>query len=156
MNFMSLCLLSAIALSTSVFAAPDPTGCDVLDPAPLNNSVEYASVIQPIFTGSANQAARCTTCHAPSTSGSLSLADSASHAQLVGVNSSQDPSIQRVVPFDAAGSLLFRKINCTSPGVGSRMPRNRPAISLEEQRLIRDWINQGALLVQAFFGNGFE
>jgi hypothetical protein len=149
-------LIVASLLPMVVLAAPDPTGCDVLDPAVLNPSVEYADVIQPIFTGGATQTARCTTCHAPSDSGSLSLAVGASHAAMVGVDSVQDNTIKRVVPFDAAASLLFRKVNCATPGVGARMPRNRPAITANEQRLIRDWINQGAVLVQRFFGNGFE
>jgi hypothetical protein len=149
-------LIAACFLPLLAVAAPDPTGCDVLDPAVINPSIEYAEVIQPIFTGGATQVARCTTCHSPNSSGGLSLAVGASHAAMVEVNSVQDATIKRVVPFDASASLLFRKVNCATPGVGARMPRGRPAISADEQRLIRDWINQGALLVQRLFSNGFE
>jgi hypothetical protein len=129
--------------------------CDALNPAPLNTSVEFES-IQAIFTGGAGQEARCTTCHAPSSSAGLSLAPENAFAALVNVDSSQDPTVKRVVPFSPESSLLFRKINCNNSGVGSRMPLGRPSLSLDEQRLIRDWINQGALLRQRVFVDGFE
>ncbi len=147
------CMLLTIACVSSAFAAPDPTGCDVLDPAPINNNVVYENDIQAIFTGPV--AAKCTACHSPNASGNLSLSPGVSHGNLVGVDSAIDPSIKRVVPLDAAGSLLFRKVNCNSPGVGARMPRSRPALSNDEQRLIRDWINQGAIK-NRIFGSNFE
>lgn len=138
-----------------IWRAPDPSGCDVLDPAPLNAAVEFES-IQAIFTGGVGQEARCTTCHSPNVSAGLSLAPENSFAALVNVDSSQDPTIKRVAPFSADTSLLFRKVNCTNPGVGLRMPRGRPPLSLDEQRLIRDWINQGAVQRQRVLVDGFE
>lgn len=138
-----------------IWRAPDPAGCDTLDPAPLDTSVEYEK-IQAIFTGGPGQAAKCTTCHAPNTSAGLSLAVENSFAALVNIDSSQDPTIKRVIPFSSNGSLLFRKVNCTNPGVGSRMPLGRTPLSLDEQRLIRDWINQGAVQRQRVLVNGFE
>jgi hypothetical protein len=138
-----------------IWRAPDPSGCDVLDPAPLNASVEYEAV-QAIFTGGPGQAAKCTTCHAPNASAGLSLTRENSFAALVNVDSSQDPTIKRVIPFSSLGSLLFRKVNCNNPGVGSRMPLGRTPLSLDEQRLIRDWIDQGAVQRQRIFIDGFE
>lgn len=135
--------------------APNPSGCDTLDPTPVNASVEFET-IQAIFTGGAGQEARCTTCHSPNVSAGLSLAPENAFAALVNVDSSQDPTIKRVVPFSSSASLLFRKVNCNDPGVGLRMPRGRPALSLDEQRLIRDWIDQGALQRQRVLINGFE
>lgn len=137
-----------------IWTAPGPD-CDTLDPAPVNTSVEFEAV-QAIFTGGAGQPARCTTCHSPSTSAGLSLAPENAFAALVNVDSSQNPTLKRVIPFLADSSLLFRKVNCNNPGVGSRMPLGRPVLSLDEQRLIRDWINQGALLRQRVLGDGFE
>ncbi len=137
-----------------IWTAPDP-GCDTLDPAPLDASVEYES-IQAIFTGGPGQPARCTTCHSPNVSAGLSFAPENSFAALVNVDSSQDPTIKRVVPFSSGASLLFRKVNCNAPGVGSRMPLGRAALSLDEQRLIRDWIDQGAVQRQRVLVNGFE
>ena len=139
-----------------IWRAPDPSGCEPLDPAPLNAAVEFASV-QAIFTGGAGQAARCTTCHSPNVSAGLSLAPENAFAALVNVDSSQDPTIKRVVPFSSSTSLLFRKVNCADPGVGLRMPRNGPPfLSPDEQRLIRDWIDQGALQQQRVLVDGFE
>lgn len=136
--------------------APDPTGCDTLDPTPIDRSVEFQTVIQAIFTGGPSQVAKCTECHSPNTSAGLSLAPENSFTLLFNVDSSQDATIKRVAPFSSGNSLLFRKVNCGNPGVGLRMPRNRPALSLDEQRLIRDWIDQGALLRQRVLVNGFE
>jgi hypothetical protein len=137
-----------------IWTAPGPD-CDTLDPAPVNPSVEFASV-QAIFTGGPGQPARCTTCHSPNTSAGLSLAPENAFASLVNVDSSQDPTVKRVVPFSPGSSLLFRKVNCNSPGVGSRMPLGRAPLSADEQRLIRDWINQGALQRQRIFVDSFE
>jgi len=139
-----------------IWRAPDPSGCDNLDPAPLNAAVEFES-IQAIFTGGVGQVARCTTCHSPNVSGGLSLAPENAFAALVNVDSAQDPTIKRVIPFSSNGSLLFRKVNCNEPGVGLRMPRGRAPLSLDEQRLIRDWIDQGALLRSVrVMADGFE
>ncbi len=152
----SLVVCVALCLAQWVSAAPDPTNCDTLDPAPLDASVEYEAVIQAIFTGGPTQDAKCTACHSPNTSGALSLAPANSFAALVNVDSAQDATIKRVLPFSATNSLLFRKVNCANPGVGQRMPRNRPPLSLDEQRLIRDWIDQGAVFRQRVLVNGFE
>jgi len=154
MRIQTLCFVLA-SLSAAASAAPDPSMCDVLPAAPINANVVYEADIQTIFTGVMGAGAQCTACHSPNSSGNLSLAPAASHGNLVNVNSAQDPSIKRVLPFDAAGSLLFRKVNCAIPGVGNRMPRGRPALSLDQQRLIRDWINQGAIK-NAIFAANFE
>lgn len=142
-----------LAFMGAAHAAPDPSLCDTLPAEPINNNVIFEQDIQPIFTGPADP--KCTTCHSPNSSGTLSLSPGAAHGNLVNVNSAQDASIKRVLPFDAAGSLLFRKVNCGNPGVGSRMPRGRTALSLDQQRLIRDWINQGAIK-NAIFASTFE
>ncbi len=152
----SVFTLVAILAGAGAQAAPDPMNCDTLDPAPINGSVEFDTIIQPIFTGGPQQDAKCTTCHSPSSSGALSLTPGSAFANLVNVDSAQDATIKRVLPFSSSNSLLFRKVNCGNPGVGQRMPRNRPPLSLDEQRLIRDWIDQGALLQQRVLVNGFE
>ena len=51
-----------------------------------------------------------------------------------------------VVPGDAAGSLLIDKIANESPAYGGeRMPTNGDFISADDEQMIRDWIDQGAL-----------
>ncbi len=156
LNTHAVIALVLACFSSLSMAAPDPVGCDVLASEPLNTSVEFGTDIQPIFTGAGAQAARCTTCHSPNSSGGLSLTVAGALGNLVNVDSTQDVSIKRVVPFDASASLLFRKVNCSTPGVGQRMPLSRPALSANEQRLIRDWINQGALAAQRIWVSGFE
>jgi hypothetical protein len=149
------CLVVLLAFVSAAHAAPDPSMCDTLPSDPINPNVVFENDIQPIFTGGGAVTAECTACHSPNSSGNLGLSPLVAHANLVNVNASQDPSIKRVLPFDAAGSLLFRKVNCANPGVGNRMPRGRPPLSLDQQRLIRDWINQGAIK-NAIFGSNFE
>lgn len=135
----------ALMFSATAFAAPDPSACDVLDPTETSPNVNFENVIQPIFS------AKCGSCHLPNQSGGLSLAVGASFTGLVGVPAVGDGTILRVARGDAAGSLLFRKVNCQTPGVGSRMPLNRNPLTALEQRSIRDWINQLPI-----FANGFE
>ncbi len=72
-------------------------------------------------------------------------------ASLVNIVSFFEPGIDRVEPGDALESLLFRKVNCSDPGIGNRMPFGE-LLSLDQQRLIFDWIEEGAPLQL----NGFE
>ncbi len=87
---------------------------------------------------------QCTRCHRTSTgAGGLGLGAAFSHRNLVGVASGQDPSLTRVIPGNAFGSLLFQKVNCDVPGIGFRMPPGSP-LSVTQQALIYYWINAGA------------
>lgn len=58
--------------------------------------------------------------------------------------STQVPGLNLVQPGNHALSYLFEKVNAHQPQVGVRMRPGTP-MSLAEQALIRDWINQGAL-----------
>ena len=120
---------------------PAASGCDSIANVPLRQHMNYNDDIQPIFD------ARCANCHVqpegvPAADLLLDAPDSWYY--LVGEHSSQDATFFRVLPNDPANSLLFLKVNCGTPGVGVRMPRQRPAISIEEQALIHDWIMAGA------------
>jgi hypothetical protein len=48
-----------------------------------------------------------------------------------------------VQPYSSTTSLLYTKTTA-SPPAGSRMPSGAAALSLSQQALIRDWIDQGA------------
>ena len=63
---------------------------------------------------------------------------------LVGQLSSQDDQLLRVKPGDPQNSLLFQKVNCAEPDVGSQMPPPSGHLPLDLQALIYDWIAQGA------------
>jgi len=97
--------------------------------------VSFSSQIQPIFNR------QCTNCHG--SSGGLSLTAGASYNNLVNVNAqSSCPSLKRVLPNDAANSVLYKKVSGTT--CGSQMPTTGGALSTSDIALIRDWINQGA------------
>ncbi|AKV03273.1 hypothetical protein AKJ09_09936 [Labilithrix luteola] len=51
----------------------------------------------------------------------------------------------RVVPGDAAASLMFLKVDLTDPApCGSKMPLGGPPLAPDEVTQIQDWINAGA------------
>jgi hypothetical protein len=57
-----------------------------------------------------------------------------------GQNSSDD----HVVPGDPCASVLVQKVS-SAPPFGARMPSNGPPyLSLEERRLLHDWVAEGA------------
>lgn len=49
-----------------------------------------------------------------------------------------------VVPGDAEGSLLIKKMS-TNPPFGSRMPQGGPYLADSSTEVFKDWINQGAI-----------
>ena len=97
-------------------------------------TVSFSNQIQPIFN------IQCTGCHG--NNGGLTITAGVSYNNLVNVNARTScPSFKRVLPNDAANSVLYRKVSGTT--CGSRMPTG-VALSTSDITLIRDWINQGA------------
>jgi hypothetical protein len=104
--------------------------------------------IQPLWN------AQCAGCHAVGGgSAGLTLGGANSHLNIVNVPSTQVSGLMLVQPGNAAQSYLFEKINCDMPQVGIRM-RPGSAMTLAQQALVRDWINQGALPSAGGGGNG--
>lgn len=86
----------------------------------------------------------CTACHAGAAAPrGLRLDATNSFALLVGVASSEVPSLQRVAPGDAANSYLIHKLE-GHQAVGARMPLGGPYLDAQSINLIRQWINNGA------------
>ena len=136
-------------------AAQDPSECDSIEDIPMRYDIDYQLDVQPIFDQ------HCANCHVESggaPSAGMELDDGVSWFQLVGVPSSQDASLTRVIPGNAAWSLLFQKVNCYVPAIGSRMPFERPELSVEDQATIHDWIVLGASsgTSEVIFLGGFE
>lgn len=103
--------------------------------------VSFAASVQPIFTNSCALAG----CHsAASGAAGLVLASGSAFANLVGVPSSQQPSMMRIAPNDAESSYLVRKIRGDSGITGGRMPLNRTPLSADEINTIVTWANEGA------------
>ena len=136
-------------------AAQEPSECDSIDAVLMRFDIDYATDVQPVWDQ------HCANCHVASGGAPLAgleLDTGVSWEQLVGVASSQDASLTRVLPWDAPSSLLYQKVNCYFPAIGSRMPFERPELSVEEQALIHDWIALGASSTtsEVIFLSGFE
>lgn len=64
--------------------------------------------------------------------------------RIVGVASSEVPSLQRINPGNAADSYIIRKLEGGPGIVGSRMPLGGPFLTQETIDRIRAWIDSGA------------
>lgn len=116
-------------------------GCDDLSGIAATANVDYSTQIQPVWSA-------CLGCHRPNSAngGGLDLTAANSFLELVGTPSSQVPGRNLVAGSQVSNSYLFEKINCSDPQVGNRM-RPDSAMSLADQALVRDWIDQGAAAV---------
>jgi len=82
-------------------------------------------------------------CHGAADAAGLTLTSGASFANLVGVESTQAPGVDRVIPNDADASYLVIKIEGRQT-VGVQMPRGGAALDSIDMRNIKNWINNGA------------
>lgn len=114
----------------------EPTGSgDPIDP-----TATFTRVQNEIFTPTCSRFG----CHDPlAQQQQLVLAPGRAYAAIVGVSSTEMPSLKRVTSGDPANSYLYRKI--TGAGItGDRMPQGLPPLSDAEIKLVRDWIRRGA------------
>ena len=82
-------------------------------------------------------------CHAGAApAASLNLEETNSYAMLVGIQSSQDATLQRVEAGDPANSYLVQKLEGTASS-GQQMPPGAP-LPQSEIDVIRQWITDGA------------
>lgn len=101
-------------------------------------TADFASIQALVFTPV------CTQCHVGAAAPmGLRLDAANSYGSLVGVASSQVPTILRVRPGDPAGSYLVQKLEGRA-AVGARMPFGLPALPDATIRVIRQWISDGA------------
>lgn len=124
------------------------TGC-ATDDAPTSSggggnglvkaSPSLAADIQEIFD---RRGCSGNSCHGTVPQAGLDLRAGAAYVELVNVNSTQQPSLKRVLPGDASVSYLVDKLD--GSGIGQRMPQGAaPLDSIDMQNII-NWINQGA------------
>lgn len=86
----------------------------------------------------------CTGCHVGAAApAGLRLDAANSYALLVGVASTEAPSVLRVAPGNPNASYLIQKLEGTA-AVGARMPLNAPALAQADIDVIRQWITDGA------------
>lgn len=87
---------------------------------------------------------KCMPCHFSSEiPPGLTVSSEKAYSNLVGRASVEVPGEDIVKPGDAAHSYLVRKL-MARPGVGERMPPYGAPLSPSEQKLLREWIAQGA------------
>ena len=147
-----LILVSAVANS-----AIEPSGCDTAwRQQPITQEFSYLEDIQPVW----NQfCANCHVDHGGGPAAGLDLDPAFSYPNLVNAPNGT-LSILLVAPGDPAGSLIFRKINCSEPGpeLGDPpMPLGRPSLPPSQQALIYDWIAAGGpMQLERLFASGFE
>lgn len=102
-------------------------------------TADLASIQEHVFTPI------CTQCHAgASAAQGLRLDAGASYNSLVGVASSESPSVLRVRPGDPGRSYLVQKLEGRA-SVGARMPLDQPALPDATIEVIKQWITDGAL-----------
>lgn len=104
----------------------------------------YEQNIQVLWSG----AYGCTGCHAGQTgSGGLGLGIGYSYNNLVGVPSTELPSMSRVKPFDSSNSYLYHKLvgdQSSIGGSGSRMPlgcSGSSCVNATDMNTIQNWID---------------
>lgn len=97
--------------------------------------MSYAGNVQTIWTGF------CTVCHTPGgVAPFLDLTEQNSYASLVNQPATQSAGT-RVIPVDSTNSVLYKRI--TGDGL-ALMPQGGPALSANNQNIIKLWINTGA------------
>ena len=90
----------------------------------------------------------CSVCHAgASAPQGLRLDSVNSYALLVGVPSTEVPSVLRVKPGDPANSYIVQKLEGHA-AVGAQMPFDAPPLPAATIAVIRQWISDGAMRTQ--------
>ena len=132
----AVALLIAAAPAAALEGSSD---CTDLRGLPINFGVEWQADIKPIFN-ELFPTGRCTSCHnAGQFDGNLDLTDN-------GIDAIYKLVPSYAVPGEPDQSILFDKINCFMPGHGGqRMPFGQAPLTVAQQGLIFDWIEQGAL-----------
>ncbi|OFV82126.1 MAG: hypothetical protein A2Y78_09795, partial [Acidobacteria bacterium RBG_13_68_16] len=118
--------------SQALTSAPDQLIVTVTAAATATLSAIQAQIFTPI----------CASCHPPNQG--MDLRAGQTFASVVGVSSSEQPSLQRVKPGDPDNSYLYRKITGAAGITGVQMPFGGPPLSAAQIQLIHDWILAGA------------
>lgn len=139
---------TVLALACAAFLAGCAGSGAGLDPSgrPAGNGgatgplvADFDSIQQHVFSPI------CSVCHAGATAPKgLRLDATNSYALLVGVPSTEVPTLQRVHAGDPDGSYIIQKLEGHA-AVGERMPLGGPYLDTATIAVIRQWISDGAL-----------
>jgi hypothetical protein len=107
----------------------------------------FAAIQAAIFNGKGCSAGGCHSGGNPA--GGMNLSSGRSYDSIVDVTASSGGGLKRILPGDAAGSYLYRKVSAkTNPGSftisGSPMPRVGTALSADQLAALAAWIDAGA------------
>jgi hypothetical protein len=137
-----------LALLTAVIVAA--AGCDeaLSDlTGPTENLTPSFTSIQRDILSASDSAGRpaCVSCHNgnPFVPGNFGAATA--YSALVGARSFQRPALQRVTPGNPEASYLLHKLEGRAGIAGGRMPLNGPYLTEGQIRVVRRWIELGAL-----------
>jgi hypothetical protein len=125
-----------IIVSDSKLPVPDTLKVKInVIATPPSTNISYSNQVQPIFNS------QCVGCHGAE--GGLNLSASVSRNNLVNVSAQGNcNTLKRVLPFDAANSVLYRKVAGST--CGARMPQG-DNLTQTDIDLIKNWIDQGAI-----------
>ena len=99
----------------------------------------FSTDIQPIFTSSCALSG----CHNSAAEADMNLSQGRAYANIVNVDSTQDPTKKRVLPGDASNSYLVIKIEGNQTE-GDRMPQTGGPLSSVRINNIKNWVDRGA------------
>jgi hypothetical protein len=143
--------LAGLGLAAVVFAGT--AGCDeslssLTGPTP-DLEPTFSSIQSQIFDSSdPSGRLACVSCHnarGRAFTAGLDLTAGVSYASLVGVASTERPSVLRVAPGDPNSSYMVHKLEGGPNIVGERMPRGTgPYLTEGQMVVIRRWIETGA------------
>lgn len=137
-------IASAAALAISACAGNgaglDSNGRPIVAGAPTTTplTADFASIQANVFTPI------CSVCHAGAAAPEGLRLDAAnSYSLLVGVPSTEDPSVLRVDPGNPSSSYVIQKLHGTA-AVGAQMPYGGPPLPDATIAVIAEWISAGA------------
>jgi hypothetical protein len=145
---LTLALLSAAVWSCGSSGSSPGGGTTAADTPTDAATVTFTMVYSDVLSGF------CVTCHSPGGVGNSAGALNMSSQTLAYANllmsaagsSCKASGLERVVPGNAAMSLLVEKVDSATPPCGTEMPDacGNSCLSAAQVQEIEDWINEGA------------
>lgn len=134
-------VLAALTLSPVLLLGCGGGGGSSSSPSTQTVRATFSSIQSNVFTPTC-AVSGCHSGGAPAQG--LNLNPDNSYTMLVGVASSEQPSLLRVDPNDPDNSYLIQKLEGTA-SFGERMPRGGSPLSSSTIQAIRQWISEGAI-----------
>lgn len=135
----------AVTIDAQALDAAGNVGTSSLSSATVSNPTGPAAfTFTEIQTQIFNSSCALSGCHSGGTPAAGMNLDAPAYSRIVGVASSEVPSLQRINPGNAADSYMIRKLEGGPGIVGARMPLGGPFLPQATIDRIRAWIDSGA------------